>query len=218
MVATSLALAIVMGGLQHQNIPDVLPYVMCGIMCYALSGTYIMNEAPEVFMTASNIIKNHAYPYTYYSFESATRVFFVFAHNLVAFYLAMALLGKLAVPNWSLLIALPLVYINSVIWGTLTAMVSARFRDLRFLLPFVGQMVFFLTPVFWHPEQAMDGWRRYLVMFNPFYGLVEVIRSGLLGHMAGVLPWEQVAFSLGIGSLLWLVFFGAFRGKIAFWV
>ena len=218
MVATSLALAIVMGGIQHQNVPDVLPYVMAGIMCYSLGGTYILSEAPEVFLSAANIIKNHAYPYTYYAFESTTRVFFIFFHNLVAFYLAMAILGRLAIPDWSILLGLPLVYMNSVVWGTLSAMASARFRDLRFLLPFVGQIIFFLTPVFWHPETSSIGWRQYLVMFNPFYGMVEVIRSPLLGHAAAALAWEQVGISLGLGMLLWLIFFGAFRGRIAFWV
>jgi ABC-type polysaccharide/polyol phosphate export permease len=217
MVATSLALAVVMGGLQGQSLPEALPYVMAGIMCFTLTGTYILNEAPEVYMSSANIIKNHAYPYTYYSFESVSRSFIVFFHNVIALFVALAILGRLSVPHWSVLPALLVVFGNGVVWGSLSSMVAARFRDLRFLLPFVGQMVFFLTPVFWHPSN-MTGWRAALVHFNPFYGLVEILRSPLLGAMAPMLAWQQAGISLALGGMLWLVFFGAFRGKIAFWV
>ncbi len=216
MVATSIALAIVMGGIQKQSLPDILPYIMAGILCFYLPG-YVLTEAPEVYMSSSNIIKNHAYPFTYYAFESVTRVFLVFLHNLVAYYLAMAILTRLAIPDWTILPALVLVYCNCLVWGTLASMVAARFRDLRFLLPFMSQIIFFMTPVFWHPNN-MDGWRVWLVRVNPFYGLMEIVRSPLLGTTAPSLAWELSAASLIIGSLLWLFFFSRFRSKIPFWI
>lgn len=217
MVATSLALAIVMGGIQNQDIRVVLPYVMAGIMCYTLAGTYIMNEAPEVFMSSANIIKNHAYPYMYYVLESFAKTFFIFLHNIVAFYIALLLLGKFVVPHWSLVLGVPAVFTTAVLWGSLTSMLAARYRDMRFMLPFIGQMIFFLTPVFWHAEN-MTGWREHLVRFNPFYGLVEILRAPLLGEMAPLLAWQQVGVAICLGFVVWSFFFGAFRGKIAFWV
>lgn len=217
MVATSLALAVVMGGIQGQKLEVVLPYVMAGILSFSISGVYILNEAPEVYMAHGNIIKNHAYPFSYYTLESATKSFLVFAHNIVAFYIALLLLGAFVAPHWSLIFGLLLVYINAVLWGTLSSMMSARFRDLRFMLPFVGQMAFFLTPVFWVPS-SVAGWRSALISFNPFYGLVEVIRSPLLGQMPPVLALQQVAIFLAVGIVLWATCFGALRSKIAFWV
>ncbi|ESQ82311.1 hypothetical protein AEAC466_18360 [Asticcacaulis sp. AC466] len=217
MVATSLALGVVMGGIQHQNLPDVLPYVMAGILAFTLSGTYILNDAPEVYISSSNIIKNHAYPYTFYSFESVTRTFIIFLHNIVAFFIAMLILQRLAFPNWTLFIGLVVVYVNSFLWGTISSMLAARFRDLRFLLPFLQQMIFFLTPVFWQP-QHMTGWRAAIIQFNPFFGLTELIRAPLLGHMPSILAWEQASISLGLGFIVWILAFGHYRGKIAFWI
>jgi ABC-type polysaccharide/polyol phosphate export permease len=216
MVATSLALAIVMGGIQGQDLPDILPYVMGGIIAYALSG-YVMSEAPELFMSAAPIIKNHAYPFTYYSFESITRTFIIFLHNIVVYYIVTAMLMKLTVPHWSILFALVLVYFNSAIWGSLMAMLAARFRDMRFMLPFLSQIVFFITPVFWHPGN-LKGWRTTIIQFNPFYGLMEIVRSPLLGQAAPMVAWAQSVTCLAVGALLWLVFFSRFRSKIAFWV
>ncbi|WP_246050347.1 ABC transporter permease [Asticcacaulis tiandongensis] len=215
-VATSLALAIMIGGIQGQLIQSVLPYIMAGLLCFSLS-SYVLNEAPEVYMSAASIIKNHAHPYSYYSFESLSRTFFIFFHNLVAFYLMLALVGSLAIPHWSILIAIPVVYANSFLWGSLAAMLGARFRDMRFLLPFVGQMLFFLTPVFWIPTN-MGGWRTALLHFNPFYGLLEIVRSPLLGEAPPAVAWNLSLISLSLGLVFWLIFFGAFRRKIAFWV
>ena len=217
MVATSLALAVMIGGIQRVSLPSILPYVMAGIMSFALSGIYILSEAPEVFMSSSNIIKNHAYPYTYYSFESLTRTFIIFLHNLVVFFIAMALIQALTLPNWTVIPALLVVYANSLVWGGLASMVAARFRDLRFMLPFCQQIIFFLTPVFWKPDNMGD-WRSLLIAFNPFYGLVEIIRSPLLGHAASQLAWMQASCSLLLGSVLWLTVFSIFRKKIAFWI
>jgi ABC-type polysaccharide/polyol phosphate export permease len=216
MVATSLALAIVMGGIQGQSLPDALPYIMCGILCFALPG-YILGDAPEVYMSASNIIKNHAYPFSYYAFESVTRVFIIFLYNLVAFYIVMFALNRAAVPHWSLLPALFIVYANCIFWGTLMSMVAARFRDLRFLLPFVNQIAFFMTPVFWRAEN-LTGWRTHIVNFNPFYGLLEITRAPLMGYAAPEIAWSLSLGSLGAGVVLWSIFFNIFRGKIAFWV
>jgi len=217
MLATSLALAIVMGGIQGQNLPDILPYVMAGIISFTLSG-YIMNDGPEVYMAANGIIKNHAYPFTYYSFESITRTFIVFLHNLVVYYLMLACLGKLVAPHWSILLALVVIYVNSALWASMAAMLAARYRDMRFLLPFIGQIVFFMTPVFWKPTGFTHGWRSSLIAFNPFYGLMEIVRQPMLGVPASLHAWELSAISLSVGAVLWLVVFSAFRRKIAFWV
>lgn len=216
MLASSLALSIVMGGIMKQNLADTLPYIMGGILCFALPG-YLLSEAPEVYMASSSIIKNNAYPFTYYTFESVTRTYIVFLHNLVVFYLALLVLQRLAVPNWTVILSLPIVYINSVVWGTLVSMMAARFRDLRFLLPFMSQIVFFLTPVFWRPDN-LTGWRTIILKVNPFFGLMEIVRAPLLGHYPPMEAWYLSLASLGLGAVLWLIFFSALRGKIAFWV
>jgi ABC-type polysaccharide/polyol phosphate export permease len=188
-VATSLSLAIVIGGIQGQSISDVLPYIMTGIMAFSLCG-YILNEAVEVFMSSANTIKNHAHPFSYYIFESTSRNFFVFIHNLIPLYVILIMLKAVNIPHWSIIFGIPIVYFTSFFWGTLTAMLGARYRDLRFMFPFLGQILFFLTPVFWIPTN-FDNWRKAILDFNPFYGLVEVIRSPLLGKAPPELAWTQ---------------------------
>lgn len=216
MVATSLALAIVMGGIMQVDLAKMLPYTMAGIICFALMG-YVLTDAPEAFMQAANIIKNHAYPYTYYTFEGISRTFVVFIHNIVVFYITVLILRQFVVPHWQIVPALVLVSATMFFWGSMASMAAARFRDLRFLLPFMSQIIFFLTPVFWHAE-SVSGWRSYIVHANPFYGLLEIVRAPLLGNAAPFIAWQLSLVTLGVGIALWTLFFSLNRGKIAFWI
>lgn len=216
MVATSIALSIMIGGLQRQSLPQVLPYIMGGMLCWAIPGS-LLSEAPELYMGSASIIRNNAYPFTYYAFQGVTRTFILAAHNFVAYSVCMAFLMKLTVPNWSIIPGLILNYVNSFFWCSIFGMVSARFRDVRYLLPFSAQIIFFLTPVFWRPSFS-SGWRAAIIDFNPFYGLMEIVRSPVLGVAAPAQAWGLALISLGVGALLWLWTFSAFRSKISFWV
>lgn len=217
-LSLSIALAIMMGSIQGQNLPDVLPYVMGGTLTWNMVN-FVFSEGAESFMSRSGMIKNHNQPFMYYILESASRVIMVFLHNIIVFFAMELVLQKFVLPNPEIIIGLALIAINMVTWGTLSAMASARFRDMRFLLPFVGQIVFFLTPVFWRPSVNHDaGIRAMFYDYNPFYAFVEIVRSPLIGAPVSLEHWVVVAWATVLGIAFWLTFFTAFRKKIAFWV
>jgi ABC-2 type transport system permease protein/lipopolysaccharide transport system permease protein len=217
MVTTSLCLAIVFGAIQGQNLFQTLPYIMGGILVWSLVG-FILSEANEVFLGAGGIIKNHAYPFTYYMLEAVTRQFLTFLHNLVVFFLTLFCIGYFRVPNFELLLALPIVLVTMTSWGVVVAMLSARFRDLRFMIPYISQLVFFITPIFWQPSSTVHGWRLSLVNYNPFYGLIEVIREPLLGNQPSSVCWVQAIGAMVSGLVVWAIVFSVFRRRIPFWV
>jgi ABC-2 type transport system permease protein/lipopolysaccharide transport system permease protein len=205
-----------MGGLLGQNIQQVLPYIMGGILCFQLGG-YIVQGAAEVYVANGGVIRNHAYPYTYYLFENIANNVMLFLHNVVVYYIFVAAVGALSVPNWTIIIGFPLVLISMFTWGTMIGLLAARFRDLRFMVPFVGNLLFYLTPIMWRPEQ-MHGYKKYVALLNPFYGLVEVIRAPLMGNVPPAAAWELAIATAAVGILVWLIFFPIFRRRIPFWV
>jgi ABC-type polysaccharide/polyol phosphate export permease len=97
MVASSVSMAIVFGGIFGQDLKVALPLIMAGLLTYAMIVFPLSEapEAPEAFVGNSTIIVNHAYPFTYFIFEAVCRSFFIFLHNLVVFCIVMALLGPL---------------------------------------------------------------------------------------------------------------------------
>ena len=151
-------------------------------------------------------------------FEAVARQFLTFLHNLVVFYLALFCAGYFHVPNLEVLAAIPLVLITMVSWGAVMGMISSRFRDLRFMIPYIAQLVFFITPIFWRPTGTVSGWRRSLVNYNPFYGLIEIIREPLLGVQPSAICWIQSVIAMVSGLIVCAIVFSVFRRRIPFWV
>jgi ABC-type polysaccharide/polyol phosphate export permease len=216
MVASSLSMAIVFGGIFQQDLKVALPLIMAGIICYSLA-VFPLSEGPEAYISNAVIIVNHAYPFNYFIFESVCRAFFLFLHNIVVFYIAVALTGGLNATHWTIIPGLSLVLCSMFVWSNCAAMFAARFRDARFLLPFIGSLMFIVTPIFW-PAEMLEGWRVALIHFNPLYGLVEVVRSPLIGKAPPPEAWTLAITSTALGVLAWLMFFPANRRRIPFWV
>jgi ABC-2 type transport system permease protein/lipopolysaccharide transport system permease protein len=100
----------------------------------------------------------------------------------------------------------------SLLMGTL----SARLRDIPPIATSLLQVAFFLTPVFWHPEQL--GKRGLIVNFNPFRYFLDVVREPLLGGIISSTTWLVVSAITVAGSLVGFLFFARYRSRIAYWV
>lgn len=75
--------------------------------------------------------------------------------------------------------------------GMWLAGMSAKYRDVRHLVPFLVQTWLFLTPVV-YPLGVVPDWLRPLYFLNPMVGVVEAFRWSLLGNR--VFPfWPLVA-------------------------
>lgn len=218
MVSMSIALSLMIGALMGNDLREALPYVMSGMIAWFLV-SYPLAEGVEIFMMNTGIIKNHAYPFTFYIFEATFRSLILLAHNLVVFWVFMALIKSFVMPSPMLVVGIFVLYLNVFFWSTMTSMLASRYRDMRYLFPYVGQIIYFLTPVFWKPVPGHTSVLRLIFIdHNPFSALVAIVRKPLLGELATVYEWELVAGVTALGFILFIFSFAAFRRRIAFWV
>ena len=77
------------------------------------------------------------------------------------------------------------------------------------------QILFFVTPIIWKPELLADHW---LLQLNPFYHLVEIVRSPLLGASPTVLNYGVVLLTTLVNLAISGAIFVRFRSRIAYWV
>jgi lipopolysaccharide transport system permease protein len=84
-------------------------------------------------------------------------------------------------------------------FGLIFASLNVQFRDIKYVIPFVTQMAFFLTPVL-YPINHVSNKLKVLLAFNPMSGLVEGFRHALLGS---AVSWS---FLLGSAALSLLIF------------
>jgi len=118
--------------------------------------------------------------------------------------------GLLAVAGLALLL------VNAGWIMLLLGMICTRFRDVPPIIGSLIQLLFFVTPVMWKPELLGD--RRYLMVLNPFYHLLEVIRAPLLGHVPGWESWVAGLLFAAAGWAFTFVCFARFRKRIAYWL
>lgn len=99
-------------------------------------------------------------------------------------------------PTWTLVlvpVVFGLIALAAGGFGTLLAALNVKYRDFRYVIPFMIQFWMFATPtVYMQPPADAGGTLHTLLNLNPLTGLVAVFRAACLGTPV---PWGQFAFS-----------------------
>lgn len=85
-------------------------------------------------------------------------------------------LQMLAVPLFMFLALLVVLALG--IW---LAILNARFRDVKFVVPFMVQLLFFASPIVYSAKEIPDRWL-WLYSLNPFVGIIEGFRWSVTGN------------------------------------
>jgi len=82
--------------------------------------------------------------------------------------------------------------------GILFSALNAKYRDVRYGLPFLLQVWFFITPIIYPASVVPKPWR-WLLALNPLTGIVEAYRASLFAQR---IHWQSLAYSLLFTSML----------------
>lgn len=99
----------------------------------------------------------------------------------------------LATGLWLIPVLLLITFAASVGSGLILASINVKYRDVRYALPFLIQILLFVTPVI-YPASIAGKWS-WLLALNPMTGVIQSARAALLGTT--VLNWHL----LGISSI-----------------
>jgi homopolymeric O-antigen transport system permease protein len=209
-------LGVLYSTLFHTDVHEYLPFLTLSQVLWAFISTLVA-EACTCFTQAEGMIRSVRMPLFLHALRLLVRNVLVVAHNvavIVAVYIIFSVW-----PGWHALLALP----GFVLWGIDSLAVAlllgafcARFRDIGPIVASVMMIAFFMTPVIWQPEQL--GPNSMLLEFNPFYALLEIVRSPLLGRTLSANAWiAALLYSAVLCGASWAFFVRA-RGRVAFWV
>jgi len=119
----------------------------------------------------------------------------------------MILLGLMAwydfVPSWRI-ITLPLfigiAFMASMGVGLWLASLNVKYRDFRYIVPFIVQFGLYISPVGFSSSLVPEGWR-FVYSLNPMVGVIDGFRWAILGGESKLyLP--GFTLSLGLVALL----------------
>jgi lipopolysaccharide transport system permease protein len=92
--------------------------------------------------------------------------------------------------------------------GMFLAALNAKYRDIRYTIPFIIQLWMFASPVV-YPASLVPGKYQFLYALNPMVGVIEGFRAVLLGTVA--FPTQIIAISALVSVILFV--FGLFYFK-----
>jgi ABC-type polysaccharide/polyol phosphate export permease len=193
-----------------------VPFVCAGMLVWGLI-TQTINEGAVLFVSSTSYLTQIRRPLTIFLVQVLWRNVIVAAHNAVT-YVIIALLFVI-VPSssimlWPFGLALVLLCLS---WMVLvSAVISARYRDVPVIIQNILNVVFWFTPLMYFPEQL--GRKRFLADYNPFTHIVALLRAPLLGETPSLNDWLVVVAIAVVGWIGTFLFFARFRARVVYWL
>lgn len=135
---------------------------------------------------------------------------------LVDFAIASVLFGALLVwyqtiPSWQIVfvpVLLIFVILATLGLGFLLSALTVTFRDLRLAVPFMMQLLLYLSPVVYAVSIVPPEWHWALAL-NPMTGLIDGFRSAILGK-----EWNFTTLGVSCCTSVLLFMFGTYKFRM----
>jgi len=164
-----------------QNLPYPV-FVFSGLLLWNTFAAGLTNSANSMVNNA-HIIKKIYFPRIVIPVSSILVALFDF---MMAFILFVPLLIFYQQPVafsaiWTWPVALFVTLIATMGPGTLLAALNVKYRDFRYVIPFLVQVLFFLTPVIYPVSVLKYPILQYVIALSPMYAAIELFRHPLTG-------------------------------------
>jgi ABC-type polysaccharide/polyol phosphate export permease len=220
----TLSMAVNIGGLGYVyshlfsvNVPAYVPYISVTFVAWALISS-IITDSCTALSDNEQLLRQLALPRSLFACRVIARNFFIAGHNVLIIPVVFYIFNIGMNLNFLWLIAgLALLTLNGFWVGYLLAIICARFRDVPQIISSVMQVVFFITPIMYLPEQL--GQRGIGVLrWNPFAIILEVVRNPILGEAPSRFALVSSSAMAAIGLLLIIPLAGRYATRVIYWL
>jgi len=160
---------------------DNIPYpvfVFSGLLLWNVFSSGLTNAANSM-VANSNIIKKIYFPRLIIPMSSILVALFDFIMSLFI-YIGLLIYYHYSI-DWTFIVFLPasviMVVLTTFGLGTFIAAVNIKYRDFRYILPFLVQILLFLTPVIYPVSIIRQGWIQNIMLLNPIAGAIDLLRA-----------------------------------------
>jgi lipopolysaccharide transport system permease protein len=194
---TMIVLTIVFGRLAKLDSGGV-PYpllVFCGMLPWQFFATAFA-ESGNSLVSNSGMISKVYFPRLVVPFSSVITSFVDFLISSCIMALLMAWYGFMPGPAILLLpFFILLAFATAFGAGLWVSALMVRYRDFRFIVPFVVQFGLYISPVGFSSSVVPDQWR-FLYSLNPMVGVIDGFRWSILGEQN--IYWPELAISVAV--------------------
>jgi lipopolysaccharide transport system permease protein len=200
------------------NLPAPIFYFV-GLMFWNLFSSGL-NSSANSMVTNAEIIKKIYFPRLIIPFSGVLVALFDFLMTLIPF-IGLMLYYWITTDfmiSWHILYLLPLslllTLITTVGLGCTIAAWNVKYRDFRYVVPFMIQFLLFVTPVI-YPVTMFDDipFLKYILALNPMTGVMIMARNGFSSE---VLPLDLIGISIFTALILLITGLYTFRKMEAY--
>lgn len=214
------AMSILYGRLFKMPMEIYAPFLASGVIIWSFISS-ILNDACSTFMSVDSLVKQVRMPLTVHACRMVWKNIIILLHNVIIL-IPVWLIFDQPVSVINLLLALTailLIAINGLWMGIVLGILCARFRDIQQIIASLVQIVFFITPVMWLPSILEGrGLALWLIVANPFYHFLEIVRAPLLGSPLPTLSWWVAIGATALVTMFGLFILGRFRNRLPYWL
>jgi lipopolysaccharide transport system permease protein len=182
-----------------------LPYpifVFSGLLIWNTFASGLTNSANSMVSNAL-IIKKIYFPRLVVPVSSIFVSLFDFCMSFILFLILVLYFRQPVSWNavWSWPLAILLTALATIGPGSLLAALTVKYRDFRYVIPFLVQLLFFISPVIYPVSMLKYPLLKYIVVVSPLYAAIELFRFPLVDFNLNI---EMIALSLS-SCLVFLV-------------
>jgi lipopolysaccharide transport system permease protein len=218
MAVSIAALGFVFGNLFKQSMKDYLPYLAIGTIFWGMLSS-LLNEGGNSFVNSSGIILQVRLPLFIHVLRVIWCNILILGHNILIlpfvflyYKKSVEITAFLAIPGFIL-------FVMNTGWIMLTlAVICSRFRDFGQIVQNVLHVLYFFTPIMWDEKLMPSRTGTAFLSLNPFYHLISVVRTPLLGGYPTTMNWTVCAVMMFAGWGVALLLYGRYRKRIPYWL
>ncbi|MBK8055088.1 MAG: ABC transporter permease [Saprospiraceae bacterium] len=207
-------------GIKTGNMPAPI-YYLSGLLIWNLFN-HAVTHASQSMVSNANIIKKIYFPRLVIPISAVLTSSFDFLISLVLFY---GLLMYFSMSNvidiaWlhlgiSVLMAYGIAVFAAFSLGTFLSAINVKYRDVRYVLPFLIQTLFFITPVMYDTSIIRQNWIRKILELNPLNYAIELVRNNITYHDSII--WPEISWWVpAVMIMLYIISIYTFRKTEAY--
>ncbi len=93
--------------------------------------------------------------------------------------------------------------------GLFFGALNVKYRDVRFVVPFMLQLLLFLTPIIYPLTLVPQRFRWIVLYLNPLTGVIQTVRAGTLHE--GSIDWSGLGISTVAAAMMLALGFAYFK-------
>jgi ABC-type polysaccharide/polyol phosphate export permease len=214
---TILGIGVVYSVIFKHPVDKYLPFLATGLIVWSFFAG-VLNDLATTFVAADVYIRSYPAPKSVLIFRTIVRNLVSMAHNLVILPILWLVFG-LPLDASALLFFPGAILCLAAIFaaGLVLAPLCARFRDLPQIVQNTIQLLFFVSPVLFRPQQLGEE-LKFLSDYNPLANMLELLRGPLLGQVPELHHYLMVLLYAVVGYTLGFLFYARFRARIIYWL